>query len=157
MVRKSLVFLMVFCFLAAPAFAAKDKIGEIAVKKRLVQGNDTIQILAIDDPDNPFITIYVTHIDSGKFLAMADPSNNCVAIRLTGEVPVDSNGKQIVDTTNRQAVAKLSKSIGFKAIRIARHYDSRRHALIYTVYSTKILDGSYKHSMSVVVLPRPGR
>ena len=157
MVRKSLICLMVFCFLAVPAFAAKDTIGSIAVKKRIVQGNDTIEILAIDDPDNPFITIYVTHIDSGKFLAMADPSNNCVAIRLTGEVPVDSNGKQIVNTANKEAVAKLSKSIGFKAIRIARHYDSRRHALIYTVYSTKILDGSYKHSMSVVVLPKPGR
>ena len=156
MLRKSLICLMVFCFLAVPAFAAKDTIGSIAVKKRIVQGNDTIEILAIDDPDNPFITIYVTHIDSGKFLAMADPSNNCVAIRLTGEVPVDSDGKQIVNTANKEAVAKLSKSIGFKA-RIARHYDPRRHALIYTVYSTKILDGSYKHSMSVVVLPKPGR
>jgi CreA protein len=157
MVRKTLIFLMVFCFLAAPAFAAKDTIGSIAVKKRIVQGNDTIEILAIDDPDNPFVTIYVTHIDSGRLLAMADPSNNSIAIRLTGEVPVDSDGRQIINTTNSNEVAKLSKSIGFKAIRIARHYDSRRHALIYTVYSTKILDGSYKHSMSVVVLPRPGR
>jgi CreA protein len=157
MVRKILVFLMMFCFIAAPVLAATDTIGEISVKKRILQGNDKIQILAIDDPDNPFVTIYVTHVKAGKWLALADPSNSSIAIRLTGEVPVDGDGKQIVDTSNKNTVASLSKSIGFKKIRIARHYDSKRHALIYTIYSTKILDGSYKHSMSVVVLPRPGR
>jgi len=157
MVRKTLVFLMVFCFLAAPAFASQDTIGKITVKKRLAGRSDRIEIMAIDDPDNLFVTIFITHVKSGKWTALADPSNSSIAIRLTGEVPVDVDGEQIIDTTNKQAVATLSKSIGFKAIRIARHYDPKRHALIYTIYSTKILDGSYKHSMSVVVLPRPGR
>ena len=157
MVRKALVFLMVFCFLAAPVLAATDTIGKITVKKRLAGRSDRIEIMAIDDPDNLFVTIFVTHVKSGKWTALADPSNSSIAIRLTGEVPLDGDGKQIVDTSNKSAVASLSKSIGFKKIRIARHYDSKRHALIYTIYSTKILDGSYKHSMSVVVLPRPGR
>jgi CreA protein len=146
---KKIIMLIITLSLVLPSTAfCFDKIGEISVKRRIIQSDDTIDIIAIDDPDNPFITCYLTSINSGKILATSDPSNMSIACRATGKIPSKS---QIVKKTDL-SVFKLSKSIGLKSLRIARHYDAKRNVLVYTAYSTKILDGSYKHSMSVVPL-----
>jgi len=140
-----LVILMVSAIFI-PYAIGEDKIGNIVVKKRLIQGNDVIEIYAINDKQNPFVTCYLTTINSGKILKLADPSNNCLSCRATGPITA------IIDESTKMNVFTISKSIGWKTIRIARHYDKKRKVLIYTAYSTKILDGSYKHSMSVVPL-----
>ncbi|MFH1210658.1 MAG: CreA family protein [archaeon] len=134
-----------------PAFT-QQKIGEIPAVKRIIQGDDKIIILAIPDPENPFITCYVTHIISGEFFAAADPSNNSIAVRLTGKIPRDEKRNMLVNKKTNLNIFSLEKSIGSKELRIARHYDAERKTLIYTVYSTKWLGGSLKHSVSAVVL-----
>jgi len=130
------------------------KIGEVDCVKRLVQGNDTIKVIRVEDPDNPFVSIYFTTIKSGAFLAMADPSNTAIATRLTGEIPV-KDGQQIIDKSTKTDIAHISKSIGSKVMRIARWYDHEKNTLVYVVYTTKMLDGSLKHSLSVVPLGKP--
>lgn len=122
-------------------------ITSITVKKRLMSGDGKIIVKSFQDPDMPFITIFLTTIKSGKIFAMADPSNNCVATRLTGPL-----GKVV--TKKRKEVISLSKSIGSKEIKIDRYYDKENDTLIYVTYSTKMIGGSYKHSMSVVPLNR---
>ena len=127
------------------AEAAGRKVGEVECIKRLVQGNDVIKIIGIEDPENPFVTIYFTTIKSGKLIAFADPSNTSITARLTGKITT-INKKPNLD------IASIRKSIGSKVMKIARFYDAKKNVLIYLVYTTKILDGSLKHSISAVPL-----
>lgn len=113
-----------------------------------------LETLRIDDPENPFVSIYVTHI-IGTGFQFSDPSNTSIACRLTGDIPLDKDGKQIINTSTNHDIAHFSKSIGTKEMKISRAYDKGKHVLIYNVYTTKLLGGSLKHSLSVVPLGKP--
>lgn len=126
-------------------FLAIDPIGP---------NNYDLETLRIDDPDNPFVSIYITHIVATGW-QFSDPSNVSIACRLTGKIPVDKDGKQIIDKSKTEDLAHFRKSIGSKVMRIARSYDHEKNVLIYNVYTTKLFDGSLKHSMSVVPLGAP--
>ena len=130
------------------------QIGEVDCIIRMIQANDTIKIIRVQDPDNPFISIFFTTIESGLMFAMADPSNTAIAARLTGDIPV-KDGKQVIDISPKTDIAHISKSIGSKVMKIARFYDKKMNTLVYLVYTTKLLDGSLKHSLSVVPLGKP--
>ena len=126
-------------------FEAIDRIGP----------NDyDLETLRIDDPDNPFVSIYVAHI-IGTGFQFSDPSNVSIACRFTGKIPVDKDGKQVINKKTNHNIASLSKSIGTKNMKISRAYDKQKHVLIYNVYTTKLFDGSMKHSLSVVPLGMP--
>ena len=150
--KRVLALVFTLCLLV-PAFsmaANVEEIGEIEINKRLLDGDDEIRILAIEDPDNPFITLYLTSIHAGKLMDTSAPSDSSLAARITGEIPRDRKGNPKIATDTELNLFKLSKSIGFKKLRIARHFDRKRNVLIYTAYSKKVLEGSFKHSMSVV-------
>jgi len=131
------------------------QIGDVVCIKRLIQGNDIVKVIRVDDPENPFISIFFTTIKTGKVLALADPSNTSISVRLTGDIPIDKNGKRLINTTVNKDIAHVRKSIGSKIMKIARFYDKEKDTMIYLVYTTKILDGSLKHSISVVPLGKP--
>lgn len=111
-----------------------------------------LETLRVDDPDNPFVSIYITHIIAS--FSFADPSNVSIAARLTGKIPM-KNGKQMINTTVNHDVVNFKKSIGTKVMHVSRCYDKAKNVLIYRVYTTKLFDGSVKHSMSVVPLGIP--
>lgn len=113
-----------------------------------------LETLRIDDPENPFVSIYVTHI-IGTGFQFSDPSNTSIACRLTGDIPIDKDGKQIINKTTNHDIAHFRKSIGTKEMKISRAYDHEKNVLIYNVYTTKLLGGSLKHSLSVVPLGKP--
>ena len=113
-----------------------------------------LETLRIDDPENPFVSIYVTHIVATGW-QFSDPSNSSIACRLTGEIPLDAEGKQIINKTTNHNIAHFSKSIGTKDMKISRAYDHEKNVLIYNVYTTKLFGGSLKHSLSVVPLGKP--
>ena len=138
----AITVILVMC-LSTISFADNGrKIAEITLKGLMFK--DKLNVLVFQDPQMPFISIYLTHIKAGGF-AMADPSNNSIATRLTGDV-----GK-IVEKSN-SAVINLKKSIGWKTLKIARFYDKANNTMVYVTYSTKVIEGSLKHSMSVVPL-----
>jgi CreA protein len=138
-----------------PNVFAQKSIGEVEAVQRIIEGNDRIRVIRIDDPDNPFVSIYFTSIKSGQFFALADPSNTSIATRLTSPVPVDKDGKQIVNKSTRLEIASVSKSIGTKEMKIARWYDAEKNTLVYLVYTDKWIGGSLKHSISAVALGFP--
>lgn len=153
---KKLVAVIVALFLIIPcAFAQSKQIGQVEAVTRILQGNDTIKVIRIQDPDNPFVSIYFTTVDSGQFLAAADPSNTSIATRLTSNVPVDKDGQQIINKKTVTELATVSKSIFTKEMKIARWYDAEKNTLVYLVYTTKWLGGSLKHSISAVALGFP--
>jgi catabolite regulation protein CreA len=155
-VKEYIAAFIIILFCAGIASAGQAvKIGEVDAVNRMVQGNDVINIIRVDDPDNPFVSIYFTTIKSGKILALADPSNTSIAARLTGEIPRDKDGKMIINTSTNKNIASVSKSIGSKVMKIGRWYDAEKNVLCYLVYTTKWLDGSLKHNLSVVPLGMP--
>lgn len=154
--KKSVIIAILILLVPALAFAVvpATKIGEVTCIKRMIDGNDVIKVIRIVDPDNPFVAIFFTHVDSGKTFAMADPSNTAIAARLIKPVPVVDGVRQI-DKTTKTDIASIRKSIGSKVMRIARFYDINMDTLCYLVYTTKLIDGSLKHSLSVVPLGMP--
>ena len=152
----ALLAVLVILVLVAVSYAGTPavQIGEVTCIKRLVQGNDVIKIIRVQDPENPFISIFFTTVKSGKMFAMADPSNTAIAARLTGDIPM-KDGKQVINKTANTDIAHIRKSIGSKVMKIARFYDVKMNTLTYLVYTTKLLDGSLKHSLSVVPLGKP--
>lgn len=154
--RPFLFACIVNLFLVSLVFAGSAVlVGQVTCIKRLVQSNDVINIIRVEDPENPFVSIFFTTIKSGQVFALADPSNTAIAARLTGEIPIGPNGERQINTKTNLNITSISKSIGSKVMKIARFYDVKKDTLVYLVYTTKLLDGSLKHSLSVVPLGKP--
>ena len=137
--------------LVLSAFAADTWVVGSDIKLGGILKTLKIRTIALHDPGNPFVTIYMTQSIAGG-IALADPSNNSVAARLTGKVPIDINGTQVIDKSTDLELFKTKKSVLAKNLHIARFYDPIENVLVYITYSRKLIDGSAKHSMSVVPL-----
>lgn len=158
MLKKLMFIIMIIILFAIPwiAYAGPQavRIDRFEAIDRLGPNDYDLETLRIDDPENPFVSIYVTHIIATG-LQWSDPSNTSIACRLTGIIPLDENGKQIINTSTNHDIAHFRKSIGTKEMKISRSYDKIKNVLVYNVYTTKLFDGSMKHSLSVVPLGNP--
>jgi len=161
MTKKSLVVTIVIIVLGlfalvgfANAATKAVKIDRFKAIDKLGPNDYDLETLRIEDPENPFVSIYITHIIATGF-QFSDPSNTSIACRLTSPIPVDKDGNQIINKETNHDIAHFSKSIGTKVMRISRSYDQGKNVLIYNVYTTKLFDGSLKHSLSVVPLGMP--
>lgn len=154
MFKQICIMLAITLSISTGLFAAEKKPVPVKTAKSLTKimeiklGNvfpNKIQVLKFQDPDMPFITIYLSNIKAGNPTAFADPSDNSIATRLTGKVGT------IVKTMN-PSVIDLKKSIGWKSLKLARVWDEANKSVVYVTYSTKWMDGSLKHSLSAVAL-----
>ncbi len=146
--KKIMIIGFIVVFMTTLSYAGGvNKIGNVVVKSGFT-GNMHIEITTFSDPENPFVTLALTHVVDKRFGSTADPSNNCIAARLTEKI-----GKRKVYTRENNDILKIKKSWLSKTLRISRHYDKTNDMLIYVVFSRKgWRDGSPKHSMSVVPL-----
>lgn len=108
-----------------------------------------IKVNAFVDPLVPGVTCHVASIESP--LSFADPSDNSVSCRQTGEI-TPAMIASIDKSKSGEVVFAKSKSIFFKTMKIRRIYDADNRTLLYVAYATKELSGSFKHSLSVVPL-----
>ena len=53
---------------------------------------------------------------------------------------------------NGEVVFRKSKSVLFKTMKVRRIFDPQSQTLMYLSYSTKEINGSFKHSLSTVPL-----
>ena len=108
-----------------------------------------IKINVLQDPVVTGVTCHVSHIEAN--LDFADPSDMGIACRQTGEI-TQAMITNIDKSASGEIVFKTSKSILFKSLKIRRIYDAESKTLMYVSYSTKEINGSYKHSLSTVPL-----
>ena len=108
-----------------------------------------IKLGAFTDPQIPGITCHVAYINSP--LQLSDPSNSAVTCVRTGEVTPEMIAG-IDKSSDGEVVFKKSQSVFFKTLRIRRIFDAEHQTLVYLAYSTKIANGSFKHSLSSVPL-----
>ena len=135
-----------------PFIANAENIGSMVTERNFMGSNSTIEIEAIDDPDITNIVCYLSYPRKGGMMADIglgeNPSNSSIACRALG--PIDDSRASKEPTE----VFKQSQSMFFKAMSVTRFYDGKRKAWIYLTTSRKVISGSKKSSISVVVPPR---
>ena len=128
--------------------AAQTEIDAISTQFRWIGPNDKIKIERYDDPKVDNVSCYLSRADTGGIqggLGLAeDPSRFSVACRAVGPVHVPDR------LPKSEVIGFARASLFFKSFQIYRSFDEEKRVLVYTVVSTKLINGSPFNSISVV-------
>jgi CreA protein len=132
---------------AIPA-SSQTRIDAISTTFRWIGPNDKIVVERYDDPKVANVSCYMSRADTGGIkggLGFAeDPSRFSIACRAVGPVAIPLGLKK------SEVIGFSSASLFFKSFRIHRAVDTEKNVLVYTVVSTKLINGSPFNSISVV-------
>jgi CreA protein len=141
------------CLLAlASPVAAQTRIDSINTNFRWLGPDDHIVVERYDDPRVANVSCYLSRVETGGIkggLGIAeDPSRFSIACRAVGPVAIPPN------LPKSEVIGFASASLFFKTFQIHRSLDAEKRALVYTVVSTKLINGSPFNSVSVVAETR---
>jgi CreA protein len=144
------ILALLLSLLALPTLA--EDIGSVGYRFKWLGPNDKIVVQAFDDPDVPGVTCYMSHARTGGIkgaIGLAeDPGEASIACRQVA--PVDE--AKLANLKSPHEVFSERASLIFKTTQVTRFWDAKRHALIYLVYTDRIIEGSPRNSISVVPL-----
>jgi CreA protein len=139
---------LLLVLLALPA-AAED-IGSVGYRFKWLGPNDKIVVEAFDDPDVAGVTCYMSHARTGGIKGAVglaeDPGEASLACRQVA--PIDAT--KLDKLKSPHEVFSERASFIFKTTQVVRFWDAKRKALVYLVYTDRIIDGSPRNSISVV-------
>jgi CreA protein len=131
-----------------------EEIGEVSTKFKWMGPNDKIVVEVFQDPEIPGIACYLSRAKTGGISGAVgvaeDTSDASIACRQVGPVSLPenvANGK-----LNGEEVFKKRTSLFTKTMQVVRFYDPPRNTLVYLTFSDRIIEGSPKNSISVVVI-----
>jgi len=128
--------------------AAQTRIDAISTTFRLLGPNDKIVVERYDDPRVDNVSCYMSRAETGGVkggLGLAeDPSRFSIACRAVGPITLPDR------LPKSEVIGFASASLFFKTFQIHRSLDPEKNVLIYTVISTKLIEGSPFNSISVV-------
>lgn len=134
--------------------AGAEVIGEVSTKFKWMGPNDKIVVEVFQDPDIPGVACYLSRAKTGGISGAVgvaeDTSDASLACRQVGPVELPehiSEGKADGDDVFKKRTSLLTKTM-----QVVRFYDAPRSTLVYLTYSDRIIEGSPKNSVSVVVL-----
>ncbi|RTE64664.1 hypothetical protein EH243_16300 [Amphritea opalescens] len=123
-----------------------DEVGDVSLG--LLTTKD-IKLNVLVDPIVTGVTCHIASIEAD--LDFSDPSDSSIACRQTG--PITAEMIAAIDRAkDGEVVFRKSKSVLFKTMKVRRIFDPQSQTLMYLSYSTKEINGSYKHSLSTVPL-----
>ena len=132
---------------AAPAWA-QARIGSINTNFRWLGPDDKIVVERFDDPKVANVSCYLSRAQTGGIkggLGFAeDPSRFSIACRAVGPISIPAG------LPKSELVGFTSASLFFKAFEIHRMVDPDKNVLIYTVVSTRLINGSPFNSVSAI-------
>jgi len=141
-------FALLLALLAFPAFA--EDIGSTNYRFKWLGPSDKIVVEAFDDPDVAGVTCYMSHARTGGIkgaIGLAeDPGEASIACRQVG--PIDAS--KLDKLKHSEEVFSARASLILKTTQVVRFWDPKRRALVYLVYTDRIIDGSPRNSISVV-------
>ncbi|HEY8288540.1 MAG TPA: CreA family protein [Acetobacteraceae bacterium] len=130
--------------------SAQTRIDKINTNFRWLGPDDRIVVERYDDPKVANVSCYLSRAETGGVkggLGFAeDPSRFSISCRAVGPVSMPP------DLPRREVIGFASASLFFKTFRIHRAFDAEKDVLVYTVVSTKLINGSPFNSLSVVPL-----
>ena len=136
--------------LTAPALpaAAQTRIDAISTSFRWLGPNDKIVVDRYDDPKVANVSCYLSRAETGGIkggIGIAeDPSRFSIACRAVGPVSIPPG------LAKSEVIAFASASLFFKTFQVHRAIDVEKQVLVYTVVSTKLINGSPFNSVSAV-------
>ena len=138
---------LAICFSATSA-GAQTRIDSINTNFRWLGPDDKIVVQRYDDPKIANVSCYMSRAETGGIkggLGLAeDPSRFSVACRAVGPISMPPN------LPKSEVIGFASASLFFKSFQIHRSVDPDKHVLVYTVVSTRLINGSPFNSISVV-------
>jgi CreA protein len=143
-----LVLIITMLVAATTSGHTQTRIDAISTTFRWLGPNDKIVVERYDDPKVPNVSCYMSRADTGGIkggLGFAeDPSRFSIACRAVGPISMPPG------LPKSEVIGFASASLFFKAFRIHRAVDVEKNVLVYTVISTKLINGSPFNSISVV-------
>jgi len=135
------------------AVQAQTRIDSINTQFRWLGPDDKIVVDRYDDPKVANVSCYLSRAETGGVkggLGLAeDPSRFSIACRAVGPISIPPN------LPKREVIGFAQASLFFKTFQIHRSVDAEKNVLIYTVISTKLINGSPFNSISVVPVNAP--
>ncbi|MDH0211775.1 CreA family protein [Stutzerimonas stutzeri] len=140
--------------LALPGLATAEEIGAVDTVFKWLGPNHKIVVEAFDDPMVDGVTCYLSRAKTGGIkggLGLAeDRAEASIACRQVG--PIRIKGK----LKDGDVVFKERTSLVFKAMQVVRFFDESRNALVYLVYSDRVIEGSPQNAVTAIpILPWP--
>ncbi len=139
--------------------AQAEEIGSVSTVWKLVGPNHKIIVEVFDDPDIPNVSCWVSRPKTGGISGAVglaeDPSYGSIACRQRGPIVLSEELKRrLVRETEDGGVKVFQERTSpiFKTMQVTRMYDAQRNTLIYIEWSDKLVEGSPKNSLSVVVM-----
>jgi len=132
---------------------AQTRIDSMNTQFRWLGPDDKIVVDRYDDPKVANVSCYLSRAETGGVkggLGLAeDPSRFSIACRAVGPISIPAS------LPKREVIGFASASIFFKSFQIHRSIDPEKNVLVYTVISTKLINGSPFNSISVVPVNAP--
>ena len=149
LVTTALATLLTVAAFALPAHA--ETVGSVDTAFKLIGPDHKVVVEVFDDPRVGGVSCYLSRAKTGGLkgaIGLAeDTADSSVACRQVG--PFSFNGK----LPRQEEVFTERASIFFKHVRVVRMVDAKRNALVYLVYSDKLIEGSPKNSVTAVPVP----
>lgn len=132
--------------------AGAEQVGAVDTEFKLLGPDHKVVVEAFDDPLVQGVACYVSRAKTGGIkggLGLAeDTADASVACRQVDEIRI------LKPLPQKAEVFEASASLVFKKVRVVRMVDARRNALVYLVYTDRLIDGSPKNSVTAVPVPR---
>jgi CreA protein len=141
------IFAGLLALMSGVAFA-QTRVDSINTNFRWFGPDDKIVVERYDDPRVENVSCYLSRAETGGIkggLGFAeDPSRFSIACRAVGPVSLPAS------MPKTEIIGFSQASLFFKTFQIHRSLDPEKHVLVYTVVSTKLINGSPFNSISVV-------
>ncbi|HAT30816.1 MAG TPA: hypothetical protein DCW29_08185 [Janthinobacterium sp.] len=137
--------------LAGARMASAETVGSVDTAFKLIGPDHKVVVEVFDDPRVGGVSCYLSRAKTGGIkgaIGLAeDKAESSVACRQVGALQF--NGK----LPRQEEVFTERASLFFKHVRVVRMLDVKRNALVYLVYSDRLVDGSPKNSVTAVPVP----
>lgn len=141
---------MLACALLAGA-ARAENLGSVDTAFQLLGPDHKVVVEVFDDPRVSGVSCYLSRAKTGGFkgaIGLAeDKAESSVACRQVGALRFEGV------LPLQEEVFSERASVFFKHVRVVRMVDVKRNALVYLVYSDRLIDGSPKNSVTAVPVP----
>jgi CreA protein len=131
--------------------AAAETVGSVDTVFKFIGPDHKIVVEVFDDPKVAGVSCYLSRAKTGGIKGAVglaeDKADASVACRQVGAIGF--RGK----VPAQEEVFTERASIFFKRVRVVRMVDTKRNALVYLVYSDRLIEGSPKNSVTAVPVP----
>ena len=128
-----------------------EKVGEVDTVFKLIGPDHKIVVEVFDDPRVNGVSCFLSRAKTGGIkgaLGVAeDKAEASVACRQVGAISFPGT------VPKQEEVFTERASILFKRMRVVRMVDPKRNALVYLVYSDRLIEGSPQNSITAVPVP----